>query len=229
MNLHAPTDKEKACGNIDNIAIAIAGSCITRSIEQRHVGFFLKKDNNEIKFLHLGWHNHLTLEDYPENIYCYVTVSEAIDKENLEVFLDWLLGIWEQNESQIPYSVIYNWEDSYFTEQVYSKTDLGSGLTCATFILECFKTYGLEILDFKSWPPRDDDAVWQQHMLQKLEQSGVDVHHTSAQNIQMAARFRPEEVAYAASNYDNFEAINFCDAQKNGKKLVSIMNEFGCL
>jgi hypothetical protein len=73
------------------------------------------------------------------------------------------------------------------------------GLTCATFISAIFQSAGFPIVNLATWPPRDSDPAWRDHVLETLSSYG---HADRAKQIageQVPFRLTPAEAAAAAS------------------------------
>lgn len=81
------------------------------------------------------------------------------------------------------------------------------GLTCATLVLAVFQAAGVPLVKYDEWPVgRPGDADWQWMVVENLRASGQgSAQHLAAMESEIgknAARFRPEEVAGAATISD---------------------------
>lgn len=184
----------------DKIAVAIKMSC--RQRQQRHLGLFIQPDEDKpVKLLHLAWHNDFRLEEnFEDDYFCFQTCNGLID-EVIESFVDWLEIVWEKNNSGIPYGLIFNEEEMIFSQSGdLSELKPGQGFTCSSFVLECFKCFALDLIKYNTWPERDDDKHWADNIFYFLERY-ASKEHVDAQRDKnnKITRFRPEEVAAAAS------------------------------
>jgi|SRR5580704_6915066 hypothetical protein len=97
----------------------------------------------------------------------------------------------------------------------------GRGLTCATFVMAVFASRGIDLLRWAEWPEREDDRVWQQHIVEHLRRTGAGEEHVEAVNDEATrgcARFRPEEVAAAGTA--RALPVGFADAERAGQEIV---------
>lgn len=209
--------------HFDNIAVAI--KLTDPETEQRHLGLLLKPDATKpAKLMHLAWHNKFLMEDEFDDDYYYLSTCNGLEETLVEVFVDWLMIVWEKNKDGLPYSLRFNMTDNAFdlSGEVRQLT-LGEGFTCSTFILECFKCQGYDLIDYTSWPSRPGDEVWANRIFYFLERTAqVDPKHIEEQkNPSITARFRPEEVA-AAANLNNFDgnALSFTDVQPLSNQVI---------
>lgn len=218
--------------DIEHFAVAISGS-----IEQRHVGLIINTGTNH-RMLHLGWHNRLALENVknelesPQN-YCW-SECDSLDPLVKESFSDWLLAVWEVNkDSQIPYSIKYNLV-SYIDPETHSYRyrSEGQGLTCATFVIECFSGFSINIVDKDSWEHRSEDKIWAEKIVKWLShpKSAATANHVEIQRaeIDYAVRFRPEEVLSAAVNFID-TPMAFKESAQLGLQVISDMRSLGRL
>lgn len=79
---------------------------------------------------------------------------------------------------------------------------------CATFVLALFRAAVIELVDVHNWPPRDSDAQWHAKIIaimrngklpEGISHDEMDKHIKHLESEKGCARFRPEEVAAAAS------------------------------
>jgi hypothetical protein len=73
------------------------------------------------------------------------------------------------------------------------------GLTCATFVLAIFHAVGLRLLDLTGWPKREEDARWQESIINLLRGRASQEHIDAVTSQVGAVRVRPEEVAGASA------------------------------
>lgn len=191
--------------NFKNIAIAI--KLVNPELQQRHLGLFLKPDGDDsVRLLHLAWHNDFRLDDTIGNGYFYLPTFNGCEETLAEIFVDWLITVWEENRDGLPYSILYNDTDFAFdTSGKVRGLSIGEGFTCSTFVLECFKSQGYDLIKYETWPSRQDDINWSDTVFYYLENTGAEEQHVQAQRTcKTVTRYRPEEVA-AAANLSRFD------------------------
>lgn len=212
----------------NNIAIAI--TLTSAADQQRHLGIFVKPDpESPAKLLHLAWHNKFKFEEVCEGNYFFVDTCQGMADEMVEMFVDWLAILWEQNEEEIPYALLYSGSERFIDHNgKLGDLIVGQGFTCSTFVLECFKCYGYELIKYTTWPKREDDVAWANHIFLLLDKySSASKEHIDAQKKMSSeiVRFRPEEVA-AAANMSRFDEnlLAFDDVEPMSLKIVSRLN-----
>lgn len=193
-----------------NIAIAI--KLVNPELQQRHLGLFLKPDGDEsVQLLHLAWHNDFRLDKNISSGYFYIPTFNGCEETLAEIFVDWLITVWEENRGGLPYSILYNDADFAFDDSgKVRELSIGEGFTCSTFVLECFKSQGYDLIMYDSWPSRPEDKDWSNTIFSYLEQTGTEPQHIQVQKTySTVTRYRPEEVAAAAS-LSKFDERKLC-------------------
>ena len=187
---------EKPFEDIVNVGVAIGVSYA----DQRHIGMLHRdSDSDTVLMLHLAWHHRLRNEP-PEPSFLWA--DPAIHPKRLVQVAAICRKVWRANKNGgIPYAFSHPNDcfDADTGRYLLGPTRLG--LTCATFILAVFHTAGLQLVQYESWPiGREGDAEWRQRMVSLLEQHGACPDHVKAvRNDVGSARYRPEEVAGAAT------------------------------
>lgn len=170
-------------------------------VSRRHHCGIVFKYNDQSRLIHLNWHCDLRLQN-PDNLsqenYFWVESSlHPIRQKMVAVMCNRISErYWEK---RIPFGLIY--ENTRFNangEVIYDDNEYG--LTCATFVLAVYDSCGINLLDLKSWPERNEDIVWNNEIIKTLERNrsnyGVtDAHIEKMKKSAGSARFRPEEVA----------------------------------
>ncbi|MCX7087054.1 MAG: hypothetical protein NTV00_03260 [Methylococcales bacterium] len=183
--------------NVDSIGIAIGRPDFQR--DQQHIGILFIDQDQLPKCLHLAWHFDLRKDTPNPKKYLWLNVPiDPINKIHLATVCEL---IFQSNIDRIPYGISmegtgFSEDGTFITEHKFA------GLTCATFVIQVFHSQGYKIVDVENWCERDDDKVWQSSILRCLEEGGASAEHVEFQRQQIpkgAARFRPEEVAAAAS------------------------------
>lgn len=215
MQMIDTVEKKITSQFFDKIAIAIKMS--DRDRNQRHLGIFLKSESTATtKLLHLAWHNDLRLdEDFDGGYHC-IQACKGLMSDQVESFVDWLELLWENNKTGIPYGLIFDENEMIFGSSG-EKNELkpGQGLTCSSFVLECFKCFGLDLIKYNTWPVREEDKDWAEGIFYFLEKKADPEHIDAQRSISKVTRFRPEEVAAAASlgDFSINTPLSFCDIE----------------
>ena len=127
----------------------------------------------------------------------------AADDLNQNLIAAVCMAIYQANPQGIPYGI--RWDESGFSPETgaWNGATPYSGATCATFIMHVCANIGLSLITEDDWPRREDDREWQDRIVRVLEANGVEQAHCQAQlEVVGSARFRPCEVAAAASSLD---------------------------
>jgi hypothetical protein len=76
----------------------------------------------------------------------------------------------------------------------FVKGEESNGLTCSTFVIEVFRSAGIELLRYSDWPHnRDGDDKWHDHIVAEIRRKDAE-HANAIAKEKGCARFRPEEV-----------------------------------
>jgi hypothetical protein len=214
---------------IGSLAIAISGSQITGSTEQRHIGIFFRSIKEKLQLIHLGWHDRFDCIA-PDEHYCWIP-CEHIDPVTLDNIADWLATVWRVNGSAIPYSIKPYDSDPFDSAGKLICRELGDGFTCSTFVMWIFHHSYIELLDKASWEDRPEDKIWRQKIIDMLYKTRPKASaHIEAQSeyIDQASRYRPEEVAGAAAIFGSAPIV-FNHAKELGECVVLRMSLNGML
>ena len=190
---------DKAITNLRHIAVVIGEP----TPNQRHTGIVYQVDERvPYLFVHLAWHKDFRLQSQLGPDYCWVdpNVPVARLKQVAAICED----IAHANlHEQMPYS--FGSPISAFDEQT-KKFLIGptnTGLTCASFVLAVFERAQLRLTHYLGWASPDaEDIQWQQSVVDNLRNTpGVSPEHMQVveQEIGTSVRYRPEQVAGAAS------------------------------
>lgn len=180
-----------------------------------HVGVLHRESSGDVKCLHLEWHLILS-NDVPVEMQAWI--QPPYPKRRLRSIAAYCRRLWN-NKSTHGIKYGFRYVDSKYVDLPRTTSDkdknvgkllLGPtehGFTCATFVLVLFRAAGVELVDVFAWPSRDVDRTWQERMISSLrrhrspEGSNEDLenHLRLLESEIGCARFRPEEVAAAAS------------------------------
>lgn len=162
--------------------------------------------------LHHAWHRDTRNHEWDGKYYS--AQFKNLDIELQETLADWAVDVAGRlTDNAIPYGVFYNLKANFGSDGKYIDRGDANGHTCATFLLDIFCSYGLPLLDLWSWPQdREGDRQWIQKMLgYMVDHNVLTPAEAGAQYFSKIRRFRPEEVAAAATLYVdaplNFEAV----------------------
>jgi hypothetical protein len=191
------TTREDSWDDLNHVAVAI--TCLGNESGQQHVGIFHKDESiNEIRLLHLWWHNKLK-NSLPRPTYAWVIPSISLRRARQVAAL--CRKVFRQNSAGIPYA-FSTASDCFDTETGAFLIGPGHhGLTCASFVLAVFHTAGLPLVDYKTWPrERNGDKEWQELIIEQLTRDGASLEHIRAIESELGAvRYRPEDVAGACA------------------------------
>jgi len=211
-----------------DLAIVIAGSQITDSIDQRHAGFVARGGNDDLLLFDLAWHDALRQTPISHE-YAYL-IADFLDPVNASAIIAFLVTLHHANKEKFTYSI--NYEDGeYFDKNTGQKlkTKPGQGLTCATFVLEVLSRYGFMLIDKKTWPLTTENEKWQQDILSKLMTSrpaSVDEFLPQVDLVGKVPRVKPEEALGAASLYDE-DPLDYTTVLPAAVDIVSELDRIG--
>jgi hypothetical protein len=195
--------------DIDAVSVAIRPI----SDKQRHIGFFYRNSDNELRLIHQPWHM-CPLESEPSGEYLWHKIPlDELNSQHLAMFLELVA---RSNPSGIPYGISINGISFGSTGAFIANEDY-LGLTCATFVICVLHSQSIPIIDFNNWPIRREDIKWQEVILSKLSRNEQHVARQKA-FIGDVCRFRPEEVAVAASQESPPHGLT--SVEENSKRLL---------
>ncbi len=191
--------------------------------DQRHTGIVYRDRDDPgavTMLLHLAWHYKLTSEEVPPDYFWIVPPD--IDPY-LAFVLVRLCGKIANNyrPGQRGLEYAFRYDDGRFDETTGAFASAsGKGLTCATFVLAVFATYGYPLLRVEEWKEREGDREWREKIIGWMKRSMDDSHVAAIQDESNTgcARFRPEEVVAAGASHDR--PAGFAYAEALGKRIV---------
>ena len=206
------TTQERSFDEIRHVGIAIAAI----NAEQRHIGLLHRDpESNDVMMLHLAFHHDLRNEPAKTK---YLWIDPPILAERLIHVAAWCRLVWSANQDDFPYSFSQPEEcfDSENGKFLIGPTRLG--LTCATFVLALFDVAGLKLVNYATWPTgRPGDREWQEFVVAQLPPTEV-AHIEDMRSEVGSARFRPEEVAGAATVSPL--PVDFVTAVERGERIL---------
>jgi len=168
-----------------------------------HIGVLHREDEGTVECLHLAGHLDLR-NDLPRWVQAWIQLPYE------DVRLQAIAGLCRlvsEKKQEMKYA--FRFAESTITptgDIIVGNTEYG--FTCATFVLALFRAAVIELVDVVAWPPRaDEDAKWQASMIQlirddppkSVSREDIENHLRLLKSEIGCARFRPEEVAAAAS------------------------------
>ncbi len=187
--------RQKPFDQVHGVGVAIAEV----GHDQRHIGLLHQDTDGRVLLLELQWHHRLASDEADGQS---LWVQPAVPPKRLAQVSDVCRLIWRANQKRgIPYGFSAPTEcfDAATGRYLIGPTQLG--LTCATFVLAVFHRAGLPLVDYDSWPAdRPGDREWQENVVRLLEKTAASADHITAVRADAGAvRFRPEDVAGAAT------------------------------
>jgi len=218
-----------ALSTFDDIAIAIRNFPQVLDPQQMHIGIYGRDDDDGACMLHQPWDNRPLLENNSIELDQYWWLPTAFAESDIvrKQFFDHCLNLVQKNPHGVPYGICYAEGDHFDAESnKFVRRDNAAGLTCATFVLELFRSYGFEIANRHTWIERSDDRVWADRTCESLKRISASPAIAERVRAQLEAfnlqpmRFRPEEVAAAGALFRG-EPMPMQDAQAHGRVIVS--------
>lgn len=206
--------RDKPFSEIDWLAIFVSEP----RKEQRHLGVLYRHEGTPggVVLLHLAWHHDLRAHaPSPECLWVQPDI-EPEARRALSQLCVVLAEKYSKKRRSIAYALRY--EDGHFDAGGALVTERGRGLTCATFVLALFASYGVSLLRTEEWMSERDeerlatDTAWQTHVVSELrkglaskrdivEGAELAAHIVAVEADELGcARFRPEEVAAAGTS-----------------------------
>ena len=174
---------------VREFAVAIQGDA-----EQRHTGLLWRNSMGELRFLHLAWHHRLCDSDPSEDL-SWTNVASLGDLA-IERFFGNVCARLVKLRPKLSYGF---GQGAFDPDTGVFHQDGPCGLTCATFVLAVFGFNGPQLVDRKTWASREDDVLWQRHIIALLKERAPQHAAAIEADIGNCIRIRPEEVAASAS------------------------------
>jgi hypothetical protein len=188
---------------------------------QNHIGILYLRDA-EPRFCHLAFHFDLKDEPPQEDFYWDDCNSLVDDPVNGKLFVAKMIRV---SEAKRVISYGFHFAGAPFAPDgsFIAFPEAGMGMTCATFVIAVFHSFGFPIVVSQTWLPREDDAAWQTGMIRILERrSNWKQHAEAAKSFIGVARYRPEEVAVAATHPE--PPLRYADALSLAAELKDLIN-----
>lgn len=200
-------------GDVDHVGVAIRNT----APGYWHAGLLYQLPENEPRILHLEWHYQLA-DDQASPPYRWAQLG--IDADNKAVLATLISRIAHQKPG-IPYA--FDFDGVCFDQETGDLVPppAGRGLTCATLIIAVLATYGHHLIDVDTWPHRDDDDAFIQHIADIMRQGGAAEEHVAAVENATTVRIRPPEVIGAANQDAEEWPVPFATADEIAQQVIA--------
>lgn len=189
---------------------------------QLHIGILYRANDVPPTMCHLACHLDLKNEPARDDYFwadCEWLVNDYVNSKVIAAFLQKIAV----HKSIISYGIHHEGHPFEPDGSFVGFPDDGMGLTCATFVIAVFHSIGFGIAVSETWQSRDDDAEWQAMIVEGLKKiHGPSQHINAVEEHIGVARFRPEEVAAAATSAD--PPLEFEDAVKLAAQIKSTVS-----
>lgn len=216
MSIEVYLDASKAFTGDEILGVAI------KVVPNRHVGILFIKDG-QANILDLAWHHRVRCQVADST---YHWLPSSLDSANAEVVVLGIIASLEFSQPIIPYSPSYSGEYFEPGTLTYRRDMPGDGLTCATFVLAVFESFGIQLVERNTWQSRTQDEFWMAEIIKLLEDWGTTKnlpdltdHIEAIRSSPPVHRFRPEEVA--ASVATDAPPLDFETAMAMGIEILT--------
>ncbi|MDA3439637.1 hypothetical protein [Acinetobacter bereziniae] len=223
-------DKIQLSNNVNAIPENSMLGLVIRNIDpdrnQRHTGFIYLK--NELpKLAHFGWKDHFIYQDYKPD-YAFSWLNFLPERTALPIIAELEL-LAKQNPFFAPYGIV-NKGGTKFENGALIKNPMieGDSLTCSVFVLCLLEQFGFYIINRESWEITNEDTIWQNNILNKLEGAlSPEYMKIQRENIGLVKRFRPEQIVGACCIFE-FEPVEYNDACEAAKIILQRLDSLQC-
>jgi hypothetical protein len=195
-----------------------------------HAAIVYRSAEGPLKILHLAWHRDLREGDFASQHERYICVRPNLERDDSVALAGYCRRIFKGSarHNGIPYNLRYDLETRFDpdTGDLILPSE-ASGLNCATFVVQVFRSSGNPILDGTSWPPPRPKDIERQRLLVDFMRSNPDSRHRNPEQADIMSReigcprIRPEEVAGACLEDDLPARFDKCEA--NGHFLAGLL------
>ena len=183
----------------DDVYLALAITGGVEDDDQRHTGFLVRSFDDENFLFHLGFNNGYR-KNRMGSKYDYLLVP-ALEPETANSIITFLVMLLENTGGNVQYSIAWESEEYFDADGKLMKVAAVDGFTCATFVLETMKRYGLDLVDRQTWPLTEGNKDWQIDMLNNKLQLPVEQYLAQFDVVGKYPRIKPEEALGAAHYY----------------------------
>ncbi|SFW77533.1 hypothetical protein [Pseudomonas sp. NFACC04-2] len=184
-----------------NLALVITGPVDEGG--QRHTGFVVRDFFGDYWIFHLC-SNNVYVKSPLTSRYNYLLIP-SLQPETESAIITFLAGLYDMSGGQIPYSIAWDDKQYFDLDGKLTAIEPGDGFTCATFVLESFKRYGMDMVARETWPLSPESAVWQNEIINNpLLQLSPEQFLAQVEKVGKYPRFHPEHALGAAHHFTNF-------------------------
>lgn len=203
----------------DDVSLALVICGGLGAEDQRHTGFVVRNMMGETFLFHLATHNDFRKGEVSLN-YNYLLIPFLDPAVELPI-VTFLFLLHHDTSGKISYSTEYQDKDYFNEEGSLVMLKPSDGFTCATFVLETMRKYGMDLVDRATWPINEADKNWQRGIIGLV---GLNHEQFLAQikNIGEYPRFRPEQALGAAHYYEG-KRLGYSIVQPAGLEVVTEM------
>lgn len=173
----------------------VAAIVICRAGDNLHSGLLYLDTNSAVRVLHLGWQDRL----YNSWGWPRLWAAPDVEPERLASVAALCRLIWEDYEAKKKFPYGLKFLQTSFSPNGQLLLGPGAkGLTCATFVLAVFNSFGIQIVNESDWPVRQDED---RRFLDRMRPH-MDPGHFALLEAEISEgcrRIRPEEVVGACS------------------------------
>lgn len=182
----------------DSVSLALVISGGLGPDDQRHTGFVIRNMVGEVFLFHLAGNNRYK-KDAVDFSFNYLVVPYLEPEVEIPI-ISFLCLLYADTSGNVKYSIEYRDVEYIGPDNKLVCRDPGDGFTCATFVLETLRRYGLDLVDRATWPRLKEDAVWQDRIVHIARLSN-EQFIAQVKSVGKYPRFRPEQALGAAHHY----------------------------
>ena len=180
--------------------------------------------HNDLRILHLATHKDIRVDD--EWGYFLVWVKPTFPaalQDALIPFFEVIEKKINAGDYHIPYGFKY---ENYSTFDGNGDLILGKGskgLSCSTYVITLFHSIGIDLVDIKNWPSREEDLPWYAFIINIFERNGMSNNLIANLKQEIGVpRFRPEETAVSSALRQGTPA-HYTEIWAHGKELLDYL------
>ena len=188
-----------------------------------HAGMLYVDENDIECVLHLGWEDYLGTDwGSKSGLSHQLWASPPIDETRLDSIAGLCQLILERHKKDRKFPYALQFLGSHFSEDGRLVVGDGArGLTCATFILAVFRSFGIDLIDEESWECRREEDL--KFLLWLSSRPGIALDHFSILRSEVnkgAKRIQPHEVLQACTQGEDELPVDFASVQRSSYRLL---------
>ena len=179
------------------------GVAITHGALGAHLGLIYPTEDGSAKLLHLGWHKHLVVDDYPQQnwLATIVRIPPIASAQAVALIRGMADRYGNANRPDgLDYGInLFAGQGAIKGDGSYSPTASCDGFTCASIIAEILRQIGFQLVALNTWVAAPKNEAWGRAIVCMLKATRTpDAHVAKVESNINGLRLRPEEVAAAA-------------------------------